>query len=385
MAQEYKNSSGCKGNIAIIGAGASGCMCAYFLLKAGADVTLFDFGEPLRTLLPTGGGRCNLAHAEFDFRELAKNYPRGEKFLYSVFSRFSTADTIELFENIGVKTYIQENGRIFPESNSAKDVRKKILENLNKAQFAREKINSIERIEGGYKLVGTSAYFFSHVVIAIGGHSSFNILKNFDIKITAPKPSLVGLNTDIKMPSGIVLKNVLSKDLNIKDDILFTHFGISGPLTYTISSIKAREEFPYKLTFDLYPQEFDLQKLLNTYPHKDLKNILAEIFPLNFAKNILGELSGIKAHKINGAVRDSILDKIHNFEVTVTGTNRGEETVTAGGVNLDEVNPKTMEAKNFPNLYFIGECLDIDGFCGGFNLQNAWSTAFSASQSILSD
>ena len=115
MAQEYKNSSGCKGNIAIIGAGASGCMCAYFLLKAGADVTLFDFGEPLRTLLPTGGGRCNLAHAEFDFRELAKNYPRGEKFLYSVFSRFSTADTIELFENIGVKTYIQENGRIFPE------------------------------------------------------------------------------------------------------------------------------------------------------------------------------------------------------------------------------------------------------------------------------
>ena len=112
--------------IAIIGAGASGCMCAYFLLNniipssEEVSITLFDKGAPLRTLLPTGGGRCNLAHAEYDPKELAKNYPRGEKFLYSVFSKFSTSDTLDVFEKMGINCYAQENGRIFPESNSAK-------------------------------------------------------------------------------------------------------------------------------------------------------------------------------------------------------------------------------------------------------------------------
>ena len=119
-------------NIAIIGAGAAGCMCAYFLLnnQPQANITIFDKGAPLRTLLPTGGGRCNLAHAEFDFKELAKNYPRGERFLYSVFSRYGTADTLETFEQMGIKCYFQENGRIFPESNSAKEVRETLLKNL---------------------------------------------------------------------------------------------------------------------------------------------------------------------------------------------------------------------------------------------------------------
>ena len=114
MAQESR--------IAIIGGGASGCICAYFLLKLGFDVTVFDKGSFLRTLLPTGGGRCNLAHAEFNPKDLASNYPRGEKFLYSIFSKFSTSETLELFEEMGIKTYTQENFRIFPESNSAKNV-----------------------------------------------------------------------------------------------------------------------------------------------------------------------------------------------------------------------------------------------------------------------
>ena len=140
MEQEFKitplpNTPNMRGNIAIIGAGASGCVCAYYLLKEGFEVTLFDSGTPLRTLLPTGGGRCNLAHAEYDPRELAKNYPRGEKFLYSVFSQFSTSDTIELFEELGIKTYTQPDGRIFPESNSAKDVKEKVLARIKKSNF----------------------------------------------------------------------------------------------------------------------------------------------------------------------------------------------------------------------------------------------------------
>ena len=131
MVQKLKT-SGLNKKVAIIGAGASGCICAYHLLKAGLEVTLYDKNLPLRTLLPTGGGRCNLAHAEFDFKELAKNYPRGEKFLYSVFSKFSTADTLCMFEEMGIKTYIQPDGRIFPESDSAKDVQESILKHLRK-------------------------------------------------------------------------------------------------------------------------------------------------------------------------------------------------------------------------------------------------------------
>lgn len=368
-------------SIGIIGAGASGCICAYFLLKAGFEVTLFDYGSPLRTLLPTGGGRCNLAHAEYDFKELAKNYPRGEKFLYSVFSKFSTYDTVGLFEELGIKTYTQENGRIFPESNSSKDVREKVLNSINKANFVKEKVNEIAPLENGYKIKTDKAeYFFSVVVIAIGGG---NAIKGLNHKIIRFTPALVGLNADIKTLSGVVLKDVYSIDCNITDDMLFTHFGISGPLTYKISSIKTKDNYPYQLSFDLCKKDFNLQKLLNETPHKNLKNILSSIFPHRFAEYISGEYAEVKAHNINGKTRDLILDKIHNFKINVTGTNKGEETVTAGGYDLNEINPKTMESKLYQNLYITGEALDIDGFCGGFNLQNAWSTAFVASEGII--
>ncbi len=378
MVQEYKSSSI---SIAIIGAGASGCIAAYFLLKAGLDVTLFDFSAPLRTLLPTGGGRCNLAHAEYDFKELAKNYPRGEKFLYSVFSKFSTYDTIALFEELGVETYVQEDGRIFPKSNSAKDVRDKILKKIKKADFIKEKVTDVIPLESGFKIKTEKAeYFFSRVIISTGGKSSFPGIKHNIIPFT---PSLVGLNADIKDLSGVCIKNVFSNDFKISGDILFTHFGISGPLIYKISSIKARDTFPYKISLNLYPEALQLQDLLNSSPHKELKNILSKYLPQNFVKHLLGDLAEVKAHKIDGRTRDSILNRIHNFELNITGTNRGEETVTAGGYNLDEISSKTMESKLYPNLYFTGECLDIDGFCGGFNLQNAWSTAYIASLSIL--
>ena len=384
-------------SIAIIGAGASGCICAYYLLKSGFKVTLFDKGSPLRTLLPTGGGRCNLAHAEYDFKELTKNYPRGEKFLYSIFSRFSTSDTLELFEEMGIKCYAQENYRIFPESNSAKDVRNIILKKIQKADFVKEEVIEIEIINGGFKIItnnspltptlslrrGGNQYFFTDVILAIGGHSGHELAEKLGIKIIETKPSLVGLNTkeNFKELSGTSIK--CAKCNGVVDDLLFTHFGISGPLVYTISSIKAFDIMPYKLNIDLAPDLIELQNELNIYPHKEIKNILNKYLPQRVVSYILKEIDETtKAHQVNGKTRDLILNKIHNFEINIIGTNTGEETVTAGGIDLDEINPKTMEVKNVPNLYAIGEVLNIDGFCGGFNLQNAWSTAYVCASSI---
>ena len=367
--------------IGIIGAGASGCMCAYFLLKHGFDVKLFDYGSPLRTLLPTGGGRCNLAHAEYDFKELAKNYPRGEKFLYSVFSKFSTYETLAVFEELGIKTYVQDNGRIFPISNSSKEVRDVLLNSIKKAEIINEKVNEVIPLDNGYKIKTNKAeYFFSDVIIATGGKDKY--IKGLNHNIIDCTPALVGLDAEIKTLSGVVLKNVYSNDCKIMDDLLFTHFGISGPLAYKLSSIKTKDSFPYKLSFDLYNKDFDLQKLMNDNPHKDLKNILSLIFPHRFAEYIAGDFADVKAHNVDGKIRDLILNKIHNFEINIFGTNKGEETVTAGGYDLNEINPKTMESKLCPNLYIIGEALNIDGFCGGFNLQNAWSTAFVAAEGI---
>lgn len=377
MEPKLKKSRGKNKTVAIIGAGASGCICTYHLLKAGISVTLYDKNLPLRTLLPTGGGRCNLAHAEYDFKELAKNYPRGEKFLYSVFSQFSTSDTISMFEEMGIKTYVQEDDRIFPESNSAKDVQEVILRQLRKlgVNFIQGKINDLSDLFEKY----------DYVIIATGGHSGYELLEPYDIKIVEPHPSLVGLNTeeDFKDLSGTALKGVKINDL--EGDILFTHFGVSGPLIYKISSLKAFDEMPYDLTIDLCPEMSNLQENLNSNPHKEIKNILTEFLPQKVVQYILKDMDKtLKAHQINGKTRDLITDRIHNFKITITVTNKGEETVTAGGIDLDEINPKTMKVKKVPNLYCIGEILNIDGFCGGFNLQNAWSTAFVCANSIIS-
>jgi len=384
MEQECSNKV--SDSVCIIGGGASGYFCAYLLIKNGIQVTIFDKGEPLRTLLPTGGGRCNLAHAEYDFKELAKNYPRGEKFLYSIFSKFSTYDTLNEFNNIGIETYTQDDGRIFPVSNSAKDVRGKLLQASKDAKFLKEEVKEIVPLKSGYTIITNKAsYYFNTVIISTGGHTGYNILKNLDISIIPQKPSLVGLKTNDtnKNLSGIVVKNCICE--NQTGDILFTHYGLSGPLIYKISSLKAFNKFPYELDMNLCDSIVNLQESLNKNPHKTIKNILTDYIPQKLGMYILDGLginTELHAHSINGKTRDMIIDKISRFNIIVSGTDKGEETVMAGGINLDEVIPQTMEIKKYPNLYAIGEILNIDGFCGGFNLQNAWSTAYVAADSI---
>ena len=372
--------------IAIIGGGPAGCICAKFLSDEGLDVAVFDKDKPLKTLLPTGGGKCNLAHAEYDFRELAKYYPRGEKFLYSIFSRFSTSDTLEFFKSIGVETYTREDNRIFPASNSSADVRDKFLNSIRKAEFLQETVTSIEKLDNGYKIkTNKSSYFFDTVVVATGGMLKNNILNGLDIRITEPTQSLVGYKTqkDFSKLAGVSIKNVKYK--NLTGDILFTHKGISGPLIYTISSYNARQEFPYTINLKISEIESP-QELLDKNAHKEIKNLIGQFVPKSFAISILEDLNispDTHCHKINGETRDKIFNRLNNFEITVTGKVADSEIVTCGGVDLNEINPKTLEAKSYPHLYFCGEVLDIDGLCGGFNLQNCWSTGYIAAQSII--
>lgn len=371
MAQESKS------KVVIIGGGPAGCICAYFL-QDRFDVSIIEKNSPLKTLLPTGGGRCNLAHAEFDFKELAKNYPRGEKFLYSVFSKFATSDTLDFFDKIGVETYIQENMRIFPKSDSAKDVREHFLQALKKVRFIKENALRINQVEKGFSVVtDMGAYKADFVVVATGGHAIYDLIKMLGHKIIEPKSALVGLLTKEKFApiSGVCI-----------NDVLFTHKGISGPKVYEISSLRAREKFPYKLHFD-FIGEIDLQTELNSNPHKSIKNLLSEHIPKSFAEFVLTELKinpDTKSHAIDGKTRDKILNKLQNFEVNVTGTFPDGEVVTAGGVDLNEINSKNMQSKLVPHVYFCGEVMDIDGFCGGFNLQNCWSTGYLAAQGIIS-
>ena len=372
--------------VGIIGAGPAGCACAKFL-QDSASVTLFDFASPLRTLLPTGGGRCNLAHAEYDFKELVKNYPRGEKFLYSIFSRFSTSDTIDFFESIGIKTYTQDDFRIFPESNSSKQVREMLLKALNKTTIKREKALRLEDGEKLKLITDMNSYYFDSIIIATGGHASYELFTRLGINIIEPKPALVGLLTKEKLSnlSGVVIENCKSKGLI--DNLLFTHKGISGPLIYKISSLKAKNKFPYTLSIDLCPKDIDLQDLINSNPHKQINNLLSDYIPkrvVNYILEVCKISNSQKCHLINAKQRDCILEKIHSLNLTIIGTSPDGEVVTAGGVDLKEINPKTLESKKVKGLYFIGEVLDIDGFCGGFNLQNCWSTAFVASNAILS-
>lgn len=378
-------------SVAIIGAGPAGCVCAKFLKNNGFCPIIFDKGKYLRTILPTGGGRCNLAHAEFDFKNLTKNYPRGEKFLYSVFSKFGTEDAIQFFKQLGIETYTQEDNRIFPKSNSSKDVQEKLLKALKGCKFVSEKVLSIEKLDNCYKIItNKSSYAFDVVIVSTGGHGNWNIFNKMDLNIIPPTQALVGLVTkeNFSAISGVSIKNVKTYGKEFKNsdngDIIFTHKGISGPLIYKISSIFARKEMPYKLVFQLV-KDLDLQAELNKNPHKEIKNLLGQFVPKSFAEFVLENLDIEKntpCHKITGKLRDKIYKKLTTFEVTIISKVPDGEVVTCGEIDLKEINSKTMESKKYPNLYFCGEVLDIDGFCGGFNLQNCWSTAFVVAQSV---
>ena len=344
-----------------------------------------------------------MSYAEFDNKELSKFYPRGEKFLLSVFSQFSVEDTIEFFKNIGIETYIQADNRIFPKSNKASDVRDALLAQLNKSNINIEK-NIIYDIEYSHnkfllKLKRGPSRVFDSIVVATGGRGEGHMIaKKLSHIITPLKPALCSLITKETIfyeLSGLTLRDIEAevffdgkKQFSQSGDFLFTHFGISGPLIYKISSYGAflnySRDNPLKIKINLVKhskEEFDkiLALEFSNNGKKSLLNTISEYIPKKLAKAILTSIeedSEKKVSEISKLSRKKIVSSLCEFELNAISTKLGGEVVTAGGVDLNEVSSKTLESKIIKNLFFCGEILNIDGLTGGFNLQNCWSSGF---------
>lgn len=341
--------------IAIIGAGPAGIFCALKLIEfiKNADITIFDKNKPLLTLLPTGNGRCNLSHDEPDNKEFAKFYPRGEKFLYSVFARYNFENTVSDFKKLGINTYTQKDKRIFPESNSAYDVRIKLLNSIkNKVKFIKKEIT--HPLEG-----------FDYTVLAVGLKSGGEPAKKYGLKMTELRPALSGLK--IKEKEFTALEGVSF------GGVIFTKCGVSGPYIYKLSSYNAYKDFPYEIKIPLVEIE-KLKEEMKNNPKKLFKNVVSNFIPKSLA-NLL-----IKNDKQCANVSNKEINELEFLHLTATGRDNKGEIVHAGGVCLKELD-KNFKVKD-KNLWVIGELTDIDGLTGGFNLQLCWSSAYIAAKDI---
>ncbi len=347
--------------VAIIGAGPAGVYCALHLKKIkDIEIDIFEKNIALKTLLATGGGRCNLTHWADDIREFAANYPRGEKFLYSIFSKHFIYDTLHFFESIGIKTYMQEDMRYFPISNSAKDMREKMLHALKGVKIINKEIKSLKELNE-----------YNLIVIATGSKGGYNLAKEIGHNIIEPKPSLCGLKLSKdspKYPRGVILKTP-------QGEVLFTDEGISGPLIYKISSINARKNFPYKITLPLIDIQ-DLTEEIKNNPKKSFGNIVSNFIPKSLAHAIIENYD-----KKCAQITKKEIESLKTISFKVISTDKKGEIVTCGGINLKELN-KYCQSKIMKNVFFCGEVMDIDGFCGGYNLQNCWSSAYCVYEGI---
>ena len=349
--------------VAIIGAGPSGIYCALQLQKTkNIRIDIFEKDIPLKTLLVTGGGRCNLTHFGNDIKEFARNYPRGEKFLYSIFAKHFVDESLIFFKKIGIETYMQEDFRYFPKSNSAKNMREKMLSALNCAKIIKKEIKSLKELEG-----------YDAIVISTGSKDNYRLASNSGHTIVEPKPALCGLKlapNSPKYPQGVVL--------NTHDgEILFTKDGVSGPYIYKISSLKARDNFPYDITVPLIPTE-NLFQNVKENPKKSFGSIVSGYIPKSLAHAILCDKYSMRC----ADVKKIQIQNLATITFKVISTDNKGEIVTSGGVSLDEIN-NFCQSKINEKIFFCGEVMNIDGLCGGYNLQHCWSSAFCAASGII--
>ena len=407
-------------DLIVIGGGAAGLMAAGTAAKRGLKVTLIERNEKLaRKVGITGKGRCNVTNSCPLLNELISNVPVNGRFLYGAFSRFSTDDTIDFFEEMGVPLKIERGNRVFPVSDKALD----IVDALNKYIT----INGVKRKTGrvteliieddavkGCRTDDGREFFADNVIIATGGMSypatgstgdGYALAKQAGHTIIDLKPSLVPLECHegwCTEAMGLSLRNV---EIRVEDartykevykdfgEMLFTHFGVSGPMILSASShMRNMEKGRYIIHIDFKPalsyEQLDkrIQRDLLECSNKNLFNTLALMLPRKMIP-IVVKLSGlngnIKSNQVTKEMRSQLVDLLKDIRLTVTDFRPIEEAIiTSGGVSVSEIDPKTMKSKIIDGLYFAGEVIDVDAYTGGFNLQIAFSTGNLAGNSV---
>jgi hypothetical protein len=404
------------GNVVVIGGGPAGMMAAGQAAQNGAQVVLLERNDRLgKKLVITGKGRCNVTnHA--DLNTLIKNVPGNGRFLYSAFTAFGSQDLEQLLEQYGVPLKVERGNRVFPRSDRSFDVVDGLRRFLHQQGVNVQLQMRVEEIQtqGGQVtgVVANGQHFPADAVIICTGGSSypatgstgdgFRFAERLGHTVVPPRPALVPLEVEEEWPkllTGLPLKNVLLTLLSAGKplgeefgEMLFTHFGISGPIVLTLSRLVTHQSEKNKITASinlkpaLSPEQLDqrLQRDFAKYQRKQLKNGLDELLPRRLISAVIAEAKLDEEKPVNQithAERQQLIQALTGLSLTITGTRPLEEAiVTAGGVTVKEINPKTMQSKLIAGLFFAGEVIDIDGYTGGFNLQVAFSTGFVAGQ-----
>ncbi len=397
-------------DIIIVGGGAAGFFTAINIVEKNPNlkVAILERGkEVLSKVRVSGGGRCNVTHACFEPNELVKFYPRGEKELRGPFHQFCSGDTIEWFSNHGVALKIEEDGRMFPESNSSQTIIDCFLETSHRLGIeilTGQSVQSIFKKENYWKIeTQNENYIAEKLILATGSNPKiWDLLHTFGHAIVTPVPSLFTFNIKdarIKELPGVaaqVTVKVKDSKLAATGPLLITHWGMSGPAILKLSAWGARILHDRNYQFTIYinwlndVETQDAEQLLKELKQQHAKKAVSKKSPFEFP-NRLWE-SFVLASQIEAETKWADLSKIQlqnlahqltnaSFQVNGKSTFK-EEFVTAGGIDLKEINFKTMESKLHPNLYFAGEIVNIDAITGGFNFQNAWTSGFIVANAV---
>lgn len=409
-----------KMKVIVVGGGAAGMMAAIAAAAAGHKVELLEQNEKLgKKIYITGKGRCNVTNA-CDLEEFFTNIVSNEKFLYSSVYQFDNTAVMDFFESNGCPLKVERGNRVFPVSDHASDITKALADKMKELGVkitlhckVEDLILNEDGSAGGVITAKKERKAADRVIMATGGlsyeptgsdGSGIWILKKHGHKIVEPKPALVPF--ELKEDYGARLQGLALKNVNfsIKNgkkkiydgfgEMLFTHFGISGPLVISASSYYTRQMYGQEIRchIDLKPalteEQLDKRILREFEDNKNrqFKNALDKLFPGKLVP-VMIDLSRIdpekKVNEITKEERKNLVNLIKNWEMTITGT-RGfrEAIITQGGANVKQINPSTMESKVIPGLFVAGEMLDIDALTGGFNLQLAWSTGYLAGSSL---
>ena len=399
-----------KKKIIIIGGGAAGFFCAANLDETKFHVTILEQNsDVLQKVKISGGGRCNVSHACFDPKDLVQFYPRGNKELLSVFHKFQPGDTMEWFENRGVSLKIEKDNRIFPESNSSQSIIDAMLHDVRKKNFeirTKSVVLEIEKLEHQYLVKTNSGDFIADEIVYTTGSSpkSFKILQKFGHQIVELVPSLFTFNIKNDVLKDLMGTSFLNAEVSIPQlkmdesgPMLITHWGLSGPAILKISAWKARELAAMKYQFSILVNFLgidleDASEIFHEFRQDNPKKTIgaSKIFDITsrfwhrilfLAKVDLNKnISSLSTKEIQ-----NILQNLCKNEMKVTGKSTyKDEFVTAGGIELKEINFKNMSSKILENFYIAGEVLNIDAVTGGFNFQACWSEGFLIAQDLNS-